>query len=263
MKSSEKRILPLLGRRGRFIEVLALLLVLAAFQLFRSDSGDVEPQTRQLDPSVSTEVIEPVKIESDPVYREEFSVAETDWQTASKGLLLIYPEIVKLHQITVQGSTPVEAISELQPMLYSSDPAVRLAALESVAELDSPQALPMMLNALNDRLPLVRKASIEGLSLRADSEIAGVIEPFLFDNDISVKMAAIDALAIVGGEQAVASLVGLLNDYDPVVRNCAVNALGEIDSAEISQYLFPLQYDPDGRVRNNVETILAEQLSVR
>ncbi|NNE63642.1 MAG: hypothetical protein HKN34_06125 [Gammaproteobacteria bacterium] len=201
------------------------------------------------------------KTRANPVYRDEELPSESTSHTGSMAALIIYPEIVKLHQIEQSAIEPGEAITGLQPMLYSSDPVVRIAALESVAELKSPKTLPILIEALNDYLPSIRKASIEGLSLQADGNVARVIEPFLFDNDISVKIAAIDALAALGGEQAINSLASLLNDYDPIIRNNAMIALGEIDNPFTSQYILPLQFDPDLRIRSNAASILLEQES--
>ncbi len=180
-----------------------------------------------------------------PVHTDHKKPEEADLQVSIKAVLVIYPEIVKLHQIEQIASAPGEMISQLHPMLYSFDPAVRLSALESVTELSSPHSLPILIDALSDYLPAIRMTLIEGLSMQVNDDVASVIESFLFDHDISVKIAAINALAVVGGDQAISSLAGLLTDLNPIIRNNAVLALGEIDNELTSQYVLPLQFDPD------------------
>ncbi len=238
---------------------MSVLIILALTAYKRCDPLDTAIKLKPVEIPAATVTPVPAQTRASSVYNYQEYPVKTESEITTKALLVIYPEIVKLHQLEQHANMPGETISQLQPMLYSSDPVVRLAALESVAELKSPLSLPILLDALNDYLPSIRKASLEGLSLQTNGNVADVIEPFLYDSDISVKIAAIDALAILGGEQAISSLASLLNDYDPIIRNTAVIALGEIDSTLGGQYILPLQFDPDQRVRNNAETILLEQ----
>lgn len=242
--------------------LFGIFMVSTILSLSAYFQGDTSKDTASMRlPVLPGKTVIPVRTQTmvSPVRTDEKKPEERDPLVSTQAVLVIYAEIVKLHQIEQHTSTPGETISQLQPMLYSFDPAVRLAALESVAELNSPHSLPILIDALSDYHPAIRKASIEGLSMQANDDVARVIEPFLFDNDLSVKIAAIDALAVLGGEQAIASLASLLTDYNPIIRNNAVIALGEIDNALTSQYVLPLQFDPDPRVRNNAESILVEQ----
>lgn len=170
--------------------------------------------------------------------------------------LVWYPE---LEQIWLLENAPAtQAIFELQPMLSSVDPVIRLAAIESLGDMTIPAALPALAAALDDPNPQLRIAALEGMASHEDISVVSSIEPYLYDQDREVRVAAIEALVELESETAVPALAGLLSDPDSLIRHQAVYALGEIGGEYAISYLLQARYDPDERIRANAESILIE-----
>ncbi len=183
------------------------------------------------------------------------SAAKMPASKAGEWLLILYPELARI--IDLENLSPDMALSKLLPMLSDSDPVIRLAVLESLADMSHPAHSSVLAAALDDPVLQIRMAALEALAIRDDDSAWAYIEPYLFDENADVRVAAIEALAELESEQAIHSLVGLLYDQDSLVRHHAVNALGEIGGESVNQYLEQLRYDPNKSIQANATAILA------
>lgn len=169
---------------------------------------------------------------------------------------LLFPELVRIAELEMQPASA--AIAELLPMLDNSDPAVRLAVVESLGDMTIDGSLPALSMALSDPDPQIRIAALEALAARDEVSVIGSIESRLYDPQREVRLAAIEALGDLEHELAVHSLAGLLSDADPLIRSETVSALGEIGGEYALTYLLQARYDPARGIRARAEAILAE-----
>ena len=170
--------------------------------------------------------------------------------------LVWYPELEQIRQL--ENAPVTEAIFELQPLLANEDPVIRLAAIESLGDMNTQATLPALSAALSDPNPQLRIAALEALASQEDESVVSSIEHYLYDQDRNVRVAAIEALADLEVESAVHALSGLLSDQDSLIRHNAVSALGEIGGENAMMYLLQARYDPNSTIRANADAILAE-----
>jgi HEAT repeat protein len=127
------------------------------------------------------------------------------------------------------------AIPSLQGGLHAPDPAVRLLATQTVAEIGSPGSIIYLATALRDPAsPEVREAASDALrnasaeSLQgAASQVIPALAAALNDPQWQVYYAARDALAKIGAP-AVPSLISALTSSDARVGHMAEMALTRI-----------------------------------
>ena len=170
--------------------------------------------------------------------------------------LLLYPELARIVELE---NLPTDiALGELLPMLSDEDPVVRLASLESLADVNHPAILPMLSAALDDPSPQIRIVALESLALQGNHAAISNIEPYAYDREPEVRIAAIEALTSFESDLAVNALGGLLTDQDRLIRHHAVNALGEIGGEYAASFLLQSRYDADETIRANAESILSE-----
>jgi HEAT repeat protein len=212
-----------------------------------------QDQAIQFEPAQVVKPVQPASVERDQTIEAIVIPAP---EKITQEPFVLYPE---LEQIVLTEDLPIiEAIFELEPMLSNADPVIRLAAIESLGDMNTQATLPALSVALNDPNPQLRIAALEALASQEDESVVGSIEPLLFDHDRDVRVAAIEALADLEVETAVPALAGLLSDQDTLIRHHAVNALGEIGGEYAISYLLQARYDPDERIRANAESILIE-----
>ena len=178
------------------------------------------------------------------------TLAKEEWTS------ILYPELTRIDELENQPSDT--AIIELLPMLSNGDPVVRMAAVQSLADMSNPDRLPALGAALHDSNPQIRIIALVALSTPNDNSAVTSIEPYIFDRELEVRLAAIDALANLENEAAVNALAGLLGDPNTQIRHYAVNALGEIGGENAISYLLQARYDPNETIRANVDAILSE-----
>jgi len=115
--------------------------------------------------------------------------------------------------------------------LDSPDPRVRAYAVLMVGETGLTAAEPMVLAAVHDSSPEVRKNALLALASIDDPETVGVVRTALSDEDPSVREMAIIAIVPLGrgGPEVVADLKRMLTDPDPGVREAAAGSLDSLD----------------------------------
>jgi HEAT repeat protein/beta-lactamase regulating signal transducer with metallopeptidase domain len=148
----------------------------------------------------------------------------------------------------------------LMAALDDSDQGVRLAALESLAELEDPRAVPAMLTALDSEYPEMRRVALHALANSGDARALPGALRMLNDQDREVRVSAAMAVGEFGDSTAIAALSQALGtDSDPEVRKTAAWALGELgDSRAIPALSQALRSDASVEVRRTAAWALGE-----
>jgi HEAT repeat protein len=252
-----------------FIALVASLMLLLGPNTYRDEAptGDASSAKQNLHAGIRQQTAfrfehaQPATPESDdalPITQKK-SKPEATSSTITPSVdwpLILYPELARIAELENQSVDT--ALGELLPMLSNDDPVIRLAAIESLGDIDNQATLPALAAALNDPNPQLRIAALEALASQEDESVVTSIEPYLFDSDRIVRVAAIEALAELESTTALHALAGLLSDPDSLIRHHAVNALGEIGGENAMLYLLQARYDSNENIRANAEAILAE-----
>lgn len=146
---------------------------------------------------------------------------------------------------------------KLSLLIKDEDAMVRKSAVDSLADLKSPDAVPHLVMALADEDADVRSAAAGALG-----EIGGeVVFPPLFlalkDEDAWVKCAALKSLGKLGDDRAVPEIAETLNHGEGLVVISALEALAEIGGERILGYVKKGLENPDEEVVKSAIEILA------
>ena len=107
-----------------------------------------------------------------------------------------------------------ETITPLLSVVQDSQVAVRTTSLEALSSFHDPRITPVLLNALDDVAPTVRRVAVLGLGFRrdlcAEFDLVKKLQPRLFDFNLDVCCAAAIALSRMGTDEAAQSLFQVL-----------------------------------------------------
>ena len=121
------------------------------------------------------------------------------------------------------------AVRHLQTMLGRSQPDVVMFALQVLARIGDPTAVPSVLPLVRHPNLNIAQSAVEALGqLRNVEAVPALLE--LLQGDLWLQLAAIDALGEIGDPRAVGPLVALVPDS--VVAEPAVRALQRIAAPE-------------------------------
>jgi HEAT repeat protein len=163
-----------------------------------------------------------------------------------------------------------QAVPGLADTVVHPDPAVRLASVQSLAQLGTPAALALIDKAIGDgdrsvRLAAVRVAGGRGYKGALNRVEAAVLGKGLKEMDLTEKMAffeAYGAIAGPGGLKALSAILlprGLLKFKEsPETRACAAIAIGRIRTPEAREVLTRMADEKDLVVRNAISRALRE-----
>ncbi|MHC4497664.1 MAG: HEAT repeat domain-containing protein [Planctomycetota bacterium] len=104
-------------------------------------------------------------------------------------------------------------------------------------QLYSPEALPALRKALNDKAPMVRRAAAETLGELKDTESVPALIEMLKNEHYEVTTAAIAALGSIGDPRAVKPLLEAMADGSSSIRYPAGIALARIDFGALKDAL--------------------------
>lgn len=127
-----------------------------------------------------------------------------------------------------------QAVPHFLEHLPSPDRRVRTGCLRGIYELaDDDVAAPVLIEALQDAHPEVRKSVAMFLGSKGCAGAAPALMQSLIDEDAEVRKAVISALAVLKDSSAVPSLIKLLGDQGLDVREKALDALRAISGEDI------------------------------
>ena len=163
-----------------------------------------------------------------------------------------------------------QSVPGLAETMGHSDPAVRLATVQTLGLLGTPGALTVVDKAIEDsdrnvRLAAVRAAGSRGYKGALRRVEAVVLGKTLKDADLTEKMAFFEAYSAIAGANAVKPLTTILLERKmfrmkepPEIRACAAMALGRIKAPEAREVLQQALEDKELVVRNAVNRALRE-----
>jgi len=151
-----------------------------------------------------------------------------------------------------------EAIPELVQALQDGDHEVRFGALNALRDLRAVPEAAKLLPLLTDEDPAVSWTAFEILIDWGQKEKGPQIRKLLHGTDPAVRSLAADALGRLGQRDALPDLVELLDDADPVVLSRALDALGDLGVPEAAPGARRLLGTGDERVRLSAALTLAK-----
>jgi len=163
-----------------------------------------------------------------------------------------------------------QAVPGLGEVARHPDPALRLAAIQALAQLGTPAALGFIEQAIEDGDRTVRLAAVRAVGARgykgALKRVEGVVlGRAVKEMDLTEKMAFFEAYGAIAGPAGLKPLSGLLLPRGllklkepPETRACAAMALGKIHSPEARELLQKVAEDKDLVVRNAASRALRE-----
>ncbi|HET9464032.1 MAG TPA: HEAT repeat domain-containing protein, partial [Gemmatimonadales bacterium] len=162
------------------------------------------------------------------------------------------------------------AVPAFTEVIGYPDPAVRLAAVQTLSQLGTPGALTLLERALDDEDRSVRIAAVRAVGGRGYKGALRRIEAVVLGKttkgmDLTEKMAFFEAYGAIAGANGLKPLStillqrGLLKMKEPPeTRACAAMALGRIKTAEARELLQRVADDKELVVRNAVNRALRE-----
>ncbi len=163
-----------------------------------------------------------------------------------------------------------QVVPGLADTVTHADPVVRLASVQTLAQLGTPGALALIDKAIEDDDRGVRLAAVrvvggrgyKGALKRVESVVLG---KGVKDLDLTEKMAFFEAYGAIAGPAGLKALSGILLPRGllkmkeaPETRACAAIALGKIRTPEAREILDKVADDKDLVVRNAVNRALRE-----
>jgi HEAT repeat protein len=110
-----------------------------------------------------------------------------------------------------------------------SDPLVRRAIIDAVAEFRTPLAPQIIQAGLNDSNSDVRLACCRALGNRAEPlSVANLATALRDDEDPDVRVAAAEALGKIKSDAAMTALVAALDDRDPALQYVGIESMKSI-----------------------------------
>ncbi len=163
-----------------------------------------------------------------------------------------------------------QVVPGLADTVTHPDPAVRLASVQTLAQLATPAALALIDQAIADedrnvRLAAVRVVGSRGYKGALKRVEAVVLGKGVKDMDLTEKMAFFEAYGAVAGPGGLRALSGMLLPrgllklkVSPETRACAAIAIGKIRTPEAREILTRMTDEKDLVVRNAVNRALRE-----
>jgi HEAT repeat protein len=155
-----------------------------------------------------------------------------------------------------------QAVPAFTEVIGHSDPAVRLAAVQTLGVLGTPGAMTLLERALDDSDRQVRVAAVRAVGSRGYKGALKRIEGVVIGKsakamDLTEKMAFFEAYGAIAGANALKALSGILLQRGllkmkepPETRACAAMALGRIKTPEARELLQKAAEDKELVVRN-------------
>lgn len=133
-----------------------------------------------------------------------------------------------------------EALNAIRDALNDHDIKVRMAAAETLSDLEDRESVPGLCTLLSDPDPAMRCHAMDALVELGAKEAGSHIAAMLLDADEEVRADAANALGMLKAPEGVDPLIVALRDTDVDVRGEAINALGRMQATEALPELLAL-----------------------
>ncbi len=157
----------------------------------------------------------------------------------------------------VQDTTNV-AVPALIAALSDADANVRMAAANSLGQLEDPRAIPALIAASRDSNAQVRSAAFNALTNFQDPRILEPMITALKDPDADVRQRAAQTLGSLQDKRALQPLAAALADSSADVRQSAAQSLGELQDPAAAGALAAALKDSKPDVRQAAAQALGE-----
>jgi HEAT repeat protein len=153
----------------------------------------------------------------------------------------------RMEQIAEEMKRHKGDIPYLISLLKSPYQLDREKAVDYLGDIGDPEAVPALIEALND--PVISWLAAESLGKIGDKRAVGPLVAVLNSNEKWVRRNAATALGQIRDPAAFEALSSLLTDKKHDVREAAVKALGQLGDERAIKLLSSLANDPDEKVR--------------
>ena len=179
---------------------------------------------------------------------------------------------VQLEMVRLAGRLKLPGAPDgMGPLLERGDRDLKIAVVEALTTIGSPNAMRLMEKAIDDPDRDVRIAAVKFLGQRGHRNAFPRIESAVLGNklkdaDLTEKMAFFEAYGALAGTAGVPVLEKILvpksgllaRKEDPETRACAAMALGKIRAPAAREVLQKVSQDKEALVRNAVNRALRE-----
>lgn len=180
--------------------------------------------------------------------------------------------VVQLEMVRLAGRLKLAGAPDgMGPLLDRGERELKLAVVEALTTIGSPNAMRLLEKAIDDAERDVRIHAVKFLGQRGHRNAfprieAAVMGNKLKDADLTEKMAFFEAYGALAGAAGIATLEKLLvgkggllaRKEDPETRACAAMALGKIRTPAARDILQKVSQDKEALVRNAVSRALRE-----
>lgn len=140
-------------------------------------------------------------------------------------------------------------------------PEIRMAAASVVGRLGVTEAVPPLLERIDDPDPLVRRRVVRAAGLVGDPRAVEPLAKLARRSRPQIRADVATALGEIGDERALEALLPLASDDDNRVRLAAVKALGEFASADPVPTLLEAFEDDQAAIRRAAALATVELLA--
>ena len=180
--------------------------------------------------------------------------------------------VVQLEMVRLAGRLKLPGAPDgMGPLLDRGERELKIAVVEALTTIASPNAMRLLEKAIDDSERDVRIHAVKFLGQRGHRNAfprieAAVMGNTLKDSDLTEKMAFFEAYGALAGAAGIATLEKLLvgkggllaRKEDPETRACAAMALGKIRTPAARDILQKVSQDKEALVRNAVSRALRE-----
>jgi HEAT repeat protein/beta-lactamase regulating signal transducer with metallopeptidase domain len=147
----------------------------------------------------------------------------------------------------------------VQAVRTDTDARVREAAAEALGQINSARAVPGLTAALgSEKVAAVRVKIVWALGEMHDQRSLDALIAATKDSEVAVRREAAQALGQIESQASGPALIALLRDSDAETRKEAASALGEIKPADAVPALSAIAKDPNAEVRKEVNQALGQ-----
>jgi HEAT repeat protein len=139
-------------------------------------------------------------------------------------------------------------LAPLMQALGSRDWIVRMHAAKGLGRIGDPEAVPVLMPLLQDKVKAVREEASSALAAIGAAAVTGLLEALQHD-DWMVRLHAVEALGKLKSPDSVEPLLrALFNERDSAIREDVVRALGAIRDGRAVDYLVAVMKEPGLRL---------------
>ncbi|NMG58756.1 HEAT repeat domain-containing protein [Geitlerinema sp. P-1104] len=185
-----------------------------------------------IDPSLAFEYLVPVVTDTNPRvrYTAVCKLSSLGHQNRDLSFSLLRTRLYDDPELDVKAAAADalgalkfrEAYPDLAQLYHNNDDwIVRLSIVAALAEMEAPEAVELLHEALHSETELVQTTAIGALGEVGDPQAVPWIEEFMNHPEPQTRQRVAQALGQIGGESVQKSLQTLANDEHPQVAECA------------------------------------------